>query len=101
MATGTRFDRDFGYLMPFLDRVAQAASELEDATAGAELSRLMAEEKRRWARIRELLNGARSAPEAARAPFPPALAAREAPARRPPEHPQGPLPLTVGSLRKG
>ena len=101
MATGTRFDRDFGYLMPFLDQVAQAASGMEDTAAGAELSRLIAEEKRRWARIRELLNGARGVTEAARAPLLPAPAAREVPFRRPPEHPQGALTLTVGSLRKG
>ncbi|GHG97627.1 hypothetical protein [Comamonas sp. JC664] len=52
------FDRDFGYLMPFLDRVTEAASQLEDASARAELSRLMVEEKARWQRIQELLGGA-------------------------------------------
>ena len=52
------FDRDFGYLMPFLDKVAAAASELPDAQAREELVRLMAEEKVRWARIRQLLGGA-------------------------------------------
>lgn len=59
MATNPNaFDRDFGYLLPFLDKVAAAASELEDAGARAELTRLMADEKVRWQRIRELLAGA-------------------------------------------
>jgi hypothetical protein len=61
------FDKDFGYLMPFLDKVAVAASELPDAQAREELTRLMAEEKVRWARIRQLLAGA-SGQGAARAP---------------------------------
>lgn len=52
------FDRDFGYLAPFLDKVAAAASDLPDASAREELGRLMAEEKVRWERIRELLQGA-------------------------------------------
>jgi hypothetical protein len=58
MANPEAFDRDFGYLMPFLDKVAAAASELQDPAARAELARLMAEEKARWNRIRELLRGA-------------------------------------------
>ncbi len=58
MATPGAFDKDFGYLMPFLERVAAAAGELPDAAAREELGRLMAEEKARWARIRELLGGA-------------------------------------------
>ena len=65
------FDRDFGYLMPFLDRVAAAASELPDAQAREELIRLMAEEKVRWARIQQLLGGASgqgAAPAPAAAP---------------------------------
>ncbi|MBZ4417222.1 hypothetical protein [Myxococcus sp. RHSTA-1-4] len=52
------FERDFGYLLPFLDKVAAAASGLQDAAAREELTRLMAEEKVRWQRIRELLGGA-------------------------------------------
>jgi hypothetical protein len=58
MANPEAFDRDFGYLMPFLDKVAAAASELQDPAAREELARLMAEEKARWNRIRELLRGA-------------------------------------------
>jgi hypothetical protein len=60
MANPEAFDRDFGYLMPFLDKVAAAASELQDAAAREELARLMADEKARWNRIRELLRGAAS-----------------------------------------
>lgn len=52
------FDRDFGYLLPFMDKVAAAAAELQDASAREELTRLMAEEKVRWQRIKDLLGGA-------------------------------------------
>lgn len=64
MAKPAGFDRDIGYLMPFLDRVAAAARELPEAGAREELTRLMAEEKARWARIQQLLAGAagRAAP---------------------------------------
>ncbi|RKH10583.1 hypothetical protein D7Y13_24800 [Corallococcus praedator] len=68
MANPLNFDRDFGYLLPFMDKVASAASDLPDASARAELVQLMAEEKVRWERIRSLLQGAsgRGAPAAAR-----------------------------------
>jgi hypothetical protein len=58
MAQPAGFDRDIGYLMPFLDRVSAAADTLQDPTAREELKRLMAEEKARWARIQQLLGGA-------------------------------------------
>ena len=58
MANPEAFDRDFGYLMPVLDKVAAAASGVEDPAARAELARLVADEKARWNRIRELLRGA-------------------------------------------
>jgi hypothetical protein len=72
MAQPAGFDRDIGYLMPFLDRVAAAADTLPDATAREELKRLMADEKARWARIQQLLGGATArspsnAPQLARA----------------------------------
>lgn len=51
------FDRDFGYLLPFLDKVAAAGASI-GGTAGAELQQLISGEKARWARIRELLAGA-------------------------------------------
>ena len=56
----SQFDKDFGYLMPFLDKVAAAASELQDTAAREELIRLVAEEKQQWARIRQLLSGAQA-----------------------------------------
>ncbi len=58
MAAPGAFDKDFGYLMPFLDKVAAAAGELANAAAREELTRLIAEEKVRWERVRELLRGA-------------------------------------------
>ena len=58
MANPISFDRDFGYLLPFMDKVASAASDLPDASARQELVQLMAEEKMRWERIRALLQGA-------------------------------------------
>ncbi|MFL5344384.1 MAG: hypothetical protein ACJ8AT_06310 [Hyalangium sp.] len=71
MANPDAFDRDFGYLMPFLDKVAAAAAGLEDAAARDELSRIIADEKVRWERVRELLRGAggsRAAPASRLAP---------------------------------
>jgi len=52
------FDKDFGYLMPFLDKIAGAAGSLADPAARAEFTKLLADEKAKWARIRELLGGA-------------------------------------------
>lgn len=49
------FERDFGYLLPFLDRVTQAASDHPDARVRAELVSLLEGEKARWARVRELM----------------------------------------------
>jgi hypothetical protein len=57
MAEG-QFDKDFGYLTPFLDKVTAAAESLSDPAAREELKRLMADEKSRWSRIRQLLSGA-------------------------------------------
>lgn len=56
--SATQFDKDFGYLMPFLDKVAAAAGSMRDPAAREELTRLIGEEKQRWARIRQLLSGA-------------------------------------------
>jgi hypothetical protein len=105
------FERDFGYLMPFLDKVEQAAADLADTRAREELVRLMREERVRWTRIRELLGGAQEwareeaptadALRASAAPPEPAVQARRAPApQRAPAGPQAVLPgFTVGSLR--
>lgn len=58
MANPGAFEKDLGYLMPFLDRVAAAVDGLEDPAARQELAGLIADEKVRWTRIRELLSGA-------------------------------------------
>jgi hypothetical protein len=55
-----QFDKDFGYLMPFLEKIAAAAAATSDTAAKAELTNLIADEKQRWARIRQLLSGAPS-----------------------------------------
>lgn len=97
------FDKDFGYLMPFLDKVAAAASGLPDASARSELVRLMAEEKARWQRIRELLGGAqgRGAEAASPGASSPSVAPPLARASSDNLHRVAPLAagLTVGSLK--
>ncbi|HVF92489.1 MAG TPA: hypothetical protein VNH22_20650 [Blastocatellia bacterium] len=77
------FDKDFGYLMPFLDKVTEAANRATDAATRAELLELVGGQKQRWARIRELLSGqaAASAPSApARRAEPPARSQAASPA---------------------
>jgi hypothetical protein len=59
MADG-QFDKDFGYLMPFLDKIAAAGSNVSDPAAREELARLIAGEKSKWARIRQILSGGRA-----------------------------------------
>ena len=59
MARPGGFDKDFGYLMPFLERVATAASELPDASAREELLRLMAEGLALAERIRDAVPSVR------------------------------------------
>ena len=90
------FARDFGYLMPFLDKVEAATGSIADPAAREEAKRLLSGEKERWTRARELLAGA---PGGARAG-----AAKPATAPPPPPPPPPPAPkpsagLTVGSLR--
>lgn len=117
MATG--FDRDFGYLLPFLDRVTRAASDHPDAQVRAELSGLLADEKARWTRVRDLLAArpgvarVASAPtleateDARLAPAPPPSASRAAKqngavtAATLGEREAFPKVLTVGPLRNG
>ena len=83
------FDKDFGYLLPFLDRIAQAADSLSNPAAGRELKELVSAEKARWIRIRELLEdpskaagnkaGASSIRPATSAPAPDTSEGRPAP----------------------
>lgn len=92
------FDKDFGYLMPFLDKVAGAAGSLADPGARAELTKLVADEKARWARIRELLGGA--AGQAAAAPSTAAARSnQDNPPAAAPTATREPFSFTVGSLR--
>jgi len=90
------FERDFGYLLPFLDRVGQAAAGLADPAARARLTALVAEEKARWPEIRALLAGGPVTP-----PPTPAAARREEAVGAGPvaRAPSDPTRLTVGSLR--
>lgn len=88
----TEFEKDFGYLIPFLDKIAAAASTLRDQAARGELAQLIADEKRRWARIRELLSGATSTGESK----PAATATDEVPSAALKLQPT----FTVGSLRQ-
>lgn len=106
MAKPAGFDRDIGYLMPFLDRVAAAADTLPEATARDELKRLMADEKARWARIQQLLGGAAgkspSAPAAAASTRTPSSAPELARSRADEINRVQPRQagLTVGSLKR-
>lgn len=61
-----QFEKDFGYLMPFIDKIAAATAGVSNPSARAELSGLIADEKQRWARIRQLLSGAASESTSAR-----------------------------------
>jgi hypothetical protein len=57
MAAG-EFDKDFGYLIPFIDKITEAAKGVTDTATRDELLELVAGQQQRWARIRELLSGA-------------------------------------------
>jgi hypothetical protein len=90
------FEKDFGYLMPFLDKVAGSAASLADPAARAELTKLVADEKAKWARIRQLLGGASGQAQAT----PQATAPTDM--ANPPAAPsvaREPFSFTVGSLR--
>lgn len=90
------FDKDFGYLMPFLDKVAGTAASLADPAARAELTKLIAEEKVKWGRIRELLGGAAGQATAAPAT---ATGNRDNPQAAAAPAVREPFSFTVGSLR--
>lgn len=99
MASGA-FEKDFGYLMPFLEKVAAAANTITDAAAREELKRLVAGEQSRWLRIRELLSGGAANPAqpvaSPAAPNTQAPVESHAPQDAQPAHPKQ---FTVGSLR--
>lgn len=89
---GSGFERDLGYLLPFLDRVEGAAKALSDPASRERLLLLVTEERQRWAEIQALLGGAK-----------PAAAPLERPregAKAPVKPPEDRATLTVGSLRK-
>ena len=94
------FEKDFGYLMPFIEKVAEAANAMGDAAAREELKRLVAGERARWLRIQELLSGAaaRPAQPGNGPPVTHAKVAVDSPAAA--EAPPAPVrQFTVGSLR--
>jgi hypothetical protein len=80
------FEKDFGYLMPFLDRVQQEASKV----GGDELKSLLKDESQKWQRIRQLLSQKDGAASPTKKTSQPAKAEAEAPVKM----------LTVGSLRR-
>jgi hypothetical protein len=95
-----QFDKDFGYLMPFLDKVAAAASNLSDPAARDELKKMMMDEKTRWARIRQLLAGAAGqSPGAAPPPVEASHAKSDSTRANVSAAEKEPLSFTVGSLR--
>jgi hypothetical protein len=91
-----QFDKDFGYLIPFLDKVAAAANNLSDAAAREELKKIMADEKSRWARIRQLLSGAAGNAQGAPSPSVAALPSVASSSVAPPSVASSPA-VAVGS----
>jgi hypothetical protein len=95
------FDKDFGYLMPFLGKVAEAANTITDPAAREELKRLVAGEQSKWQRIQQLLSGATAQAAAPANPTAAVAGEKAAVAATAPAGPQ-PAPerqFTVGSLR--
>ena len=93
------FDKDFGYLLPFLDKIAQAADSLSNPAAGRELTELVSGEKARWNRIRELLDSPAKAAVPTGATPPSGRAAEGAAPRTPPPDRPAPPQFTVGRLK--
>ena len=92
------FDKDFGYLLPFLDKIAQAADSLSNQAAGRELKELVSGEKARWNRIRELLDSPAKASGPTGPTAPTSRAAERAVPPTPPDRPAPPQ-FTVGRLK--
>ena len=93
-----QFDKDFGYLLPFLDKIAQAADSLSNPGASKELRDLVSGEKARWARIRELLESPSKVTGSTARASPRPAAATE-PARAPEPDRPAPPQFTVGRLK--
>lgn len=91
------FERDFGYLLPFLDRVEQAGTQLTAPGAREELGRLLSGERARWVRIRELLAGAPGGNAAAPGDLAPVKSQQRAAVLNGSAGPG----LTVGPLKRG
>lgn len=110
----TPFEKDFGYLMPFLDKIDAAARALSDPSARTEAMQLVAGERQRWERLKALLAGAAGTSagqtsgkmEPALSLSGPTAARRVEPPRSPSSPPQrseggsnaGPVGFTVGRL---
>ena len=93
------FDKDFGYLLPFLDKIAQAADSLSNPAAGRELKELVSGEKARWNRIRALLDNPTSATGPTRAAASPVRPAEGTAGPTPPPDRPAPPQFTVGRLK--
>ncbi|HEU4389380.1 MAG TPA: hypothetical protein VFV34_16370 [Blastocatellia bacterium] len=85
-----QFEKDFGYLMPFIKRVTEAARAFPDLAAREELSQLVSGEEARWARIADLLAGG----------SPASKSSTTASATLPQTADTPSFAFTVGSLRK-
>lgn len=100
----SQFEKDFGYLLPFLDKVAAAAGGMANPTTKQELTQLVEGEKERWIRIRQLLSGQISDRSAGSASATKSNAAAQvnssASESQPERFPQFAFKYTVGSLRK-
>ncbi len=95
------FDRDFGYLIPFLDKVEKAGASLTAPGAREEFARLFSGEKARWLRMRELLSGGTAKSGGApRGALPPAQSQAEAAASGRAAPDQALRGFTIGSMRK-
>ncbi len=69
MAEQAPFAKDFGYLIPFLDKVNAYAEGLPDGPRKDELQSLLSSQSADWTRIAAILSGgAPSAPRAQEAP---------------------------------
>ena len=91
------FERDFGYLFPFLDKLVAAARAMPAGAARTRLEQLLSEERARFEEIRALFSGKAPTVTAKATPAKPAPAsATAAQSPQPPEN-----GLTVGSLRRG